>query len=200
MRYPLEAMSEVGLNNSERNKSSRGAFITTGRAHRKFATGKGNFKEALHNNKWARRETQVETENNLIKVTAQEDDNDLLCPCLVGGFCGGDETPTRNEKSGRGKEEEGVTLGVQMRSCERTTEKGKDGSFCPMGKEPAIKICGLYKGGHVTNTYGAERSKAVSVERNGLNGHSSDMGAIVGEPKKNGPCGDGPKGGLTFIL
>ncbi|KAG5617979.1 hypothetical protein H5410_017803 [Solanum commersonii] len=72
--------------------STKGVVITPRVRLNKPFTENGNYKEAITRSKW----NQLTEDKPLMKESTQEE-NALLRRCLVGGFTGGVEAPTRND-------------------------------------------------------------------------------------------------------
>ncbi|KAG5598982.1 hypothetical protein H5410_030352 [Solanum commersonii] len=81
----------------ERNVEKKGEFITKSELNLNTIAGKGDYKGALHNIKWSKREMNVASENSMLTVSSDVDDSNLLRSCLVGRFCGEGDMPIRNE-------------------------------------------------------------------------------------------------------
>lgn len=69
---------------------NRGSTLHTG-------NGGVNYKEALQKSKWIQKEAEVLEKVKLLMTTSGLEENELLCRCLVGRHCGGEEASTGNE-------------------------------------------------------------------------------------------------------
>ena len=58
--------------------------------------GKRDYKGALNNRKWSKREMNVASENSMLTASFDVHDNSLLQRCLVGMFCGEGDAPIQN--------------------------------------------------------------------------------------------------------
>lgn len=61
----------------ERTVEKQGEFITKRELNLNTIVGKGDYKGALHNSKWSKREMNVASENSMLTVSSDVDDSNL---------------------------------------------------------------------------------------------------------------------------